>query len=56
MNSCTNPYTSSMVADSPEEVRAAFIRKAYGHVAAALSLFAGVAVWAPPWMIGYAPY
>ncbi len=40
MNSYTNPYTFSMVADSPEDVRAAFIRKTYGHLAGAIAVFA----------------
>jgi FtsH-binding integral membrane protein len=39
MSSYTNPYTVSMVSDSPEEARAEFIRKTYGHLAGAIALF-----------------
>ena len=39
MNSYTNPYTVSMVSDSPEAARAEFIRKTYGHLAGAIGLF-----------------
>lgn len=39
MNSFSNPYTVSMVAESPESVRAEFIRKTYGHLAGAIALF-----------------
>lgn len=40
MNSSTNPYAYHMVADSPEAIRAEFIRKTYGHLAGAIALFA----------------
>lgn len=36
--SYTNPYTVSMVSDLPEDARAQFIRKTYGHLAIALGL------------------
>lgn len=37
--SYTNPYTVSMVSDLPEDARAQFIRKTYGHLAIAIGLF-----------------
>ena len=40
MNSYTNPFTLSMVADSPESARAEFIRQTYGHLAGAIAIFA----------------
>ena len=40
MNSSTNPYAYHMVAESPEAIRAEFIRKTYGHLAGAIALFA----------------
>lgn len=40
MNSSVNPYTVSMVSDSPEYARAEFIRQTYGHLAGAIALFA----------------
>lgn len=40
MNSYTNPYTVGMISDSPESIRAGFIRKTYGHLAGAIALFA----------------
>ncbi len=40
MSSYTNPFTFSMVADSPVDVRAEFIRMTYGHLAGAIALFA----------------
>lgn len=39
MDPYSSPYTVSMVADSPEAARAEFIRKTYGHLAAAIALF-----------------
>lgn len=39
MNPYTTPYTASMLSDSPESVRAEFIRKTYGHLAGAIALF-----------------
>jgi FtsH-binding integral membrane protein len=39
MSSYTNPYTVTMVSDSPEDTRAEFIRKTYGHLAGAIALF-----------------
>jgi FtsH-binding integral membrane protein len=39
MDSYTNPFTVGMVSDSPEAVRAEFIRKTYGHLAGAIALF-----------------
>ncbi len=39
MSSYTNPYTVSMVADSPESARAEFIRLTYFHLAGAIALF-----------------
>ena len=40
MNSYSNPFTLSMVADSPESARAEFIRQTYGHLAGAIAIFA----------------
>jgi hypothetical protein len=40
MNSYTNPYTVGMVSESPEAVRAEFIRLTYFHLAGAIALFA----------------
>lgn len=37
--SYTNPYTAGMVSDSPETIRAEFIRKTYAHLAGAIALF-----------------
>lgn len=37
--SYTNPYTVNLVSDLPEEARAQFIRKTYGHLAMAIGLF-----------------
>lgn len=39
MNPYTPPYFAGMVSDSPEDARAAFIRKTYGHLAGAIALF-----------------
>ena len=39
MSSYTNPDVVSTVSDSPEAVRAEFIRKTYGHLAGAIALF-----------------
>lgn len=39
MNPYTSPYTTLLVADSPEEARAEFIRKTYAHLAGAIALF-----------------
>lgn len=39
MSSYTNPYVVGMISDSPESVRAEFVRKTYGHLAGALALF-----------------
>ncbi len=39
MSSYTNPYVVGMISDSPESVRAEFIRKTYGHLAGAIALF-----------------
>lgn len=39
MNPYSSPYSASMVSDSPEEARAQFIRKTYGHLAGAIALF-----------------
>jgi len=39
MNPYTTPYTTRVVSDSPEEARAEFIRKTYGHLAGAIALF-----------------
>ncbi|MFT3990338.1 MAG: Bax inhibitor-1 family protein [Luteolibacter sp.] len=39
MDPYLTPYSSQMVAESPEEARAAFIRKTYGHLAGAIGLF-----------------
>lgn len=39
MNTYTNPYTVTMVADTPESARSEFIRKTYGHLAGAIALF-----------------
>lgn len=37
--SYANPFTANVVADLPEEARAQFIRKTYGHLAMAIGLF-----------------
>jgi FtsH-binding integral membrane protein len=42
MNQYTNPYSVGMISDSPESERAAFIRKTYWHLAAAIALFAAL--------------
>jgi FtsH-binding integral membrane protein len=39
LNQYTNPYTVGMVSDSPETIRAEFIRKTYWHLAGAIALF-----------------
>ena len=39
MNPFTNPYAIGSVAELPEESRAQFIRKTYGHLAGAIALF-----------------
>jgi FtsH-binding integral membrane protein len=39
MNAFTNPYEVGMVSESPESVRAEFIRKTYFHLAGAIGLF-----------------
>lgn len=39
MSSYINPYTVTMVSESPEAARAGFIRKTYGHLAGAITLF-----------------
>lgn len=40
MNPYSTPYSSAMVADSPESLRAEFIRKTYWHLAGAIGFFA----------------
>ena len=40
MSAYTNPFTAGMVSDSPEDVRAEFIRQTYFHLAGAIALFA----------------
>jgi FtsH-binding integral membrane protein len=42
MENYTNPYSVGMLSDSPESERAAFIRKTYWHLAAAIGLFAAL--------------
>jgi FtsH-binding integral membrane protein len=42
MDNYHNPYAVGMVSDSPESVRAAFIRKTYWHLAGAITLFAAI--------------
>lgn len=39
MNPFTNPYEPGMLYELPEETRAGFIRKTYGHLAGAIGLF-----------------
>ncbi len=39
MNPYSSPFHGSLVADSPEQARAAFIRKTYAHLAGAIALF-----------------